>query len=248
MAYTVLAICIMITGVLWWSVFRPVANSSGLTSQPTQGQNYHSPLGQRKKIDLADGSIVILNSNSTISIAFKNDKREVRLNGDAFFQVAKDETKPFIVSEDNIAVTALGTEFYVHGRKDDESNLQVDLLEGKVKMVDMSTTASLQAIILKPGESGRFGEHSSLEIVPFDSLHLRSWIKGRIYFNETPVVTALKQLESWYGIKIEVWNEELKKKAVNGDYIDEPLQNILDMICFSTNSRYSIKDNKVIIE
>ena len=248
MAYTLLAICIMITGVLWWSVFRPVADSSGLTSQPAQGQNYHTPLGQRKKIDLADGSLVILNSNSSINMAFTNEKREVRLKGDAFFQVAKDEAKPFIVYAENISATVLGTKFYVHGRKGDEGNLQVDLLEGKVKMVDMSTPASRQAIILKPGESGRFGEHSPLEIRPFDSLHLRSWITGRIYFNETPLMKAVNQLESWYGIKIEVWNEELKNKVVNGNYIDEPLQDILDMICFSINSRYSIKDNKVIIE
>ena len=59
---------------------------------------------------------------------------------------------------------------------------------------------------------------------------------------------AVKQLESWYGVKIEVRNEELKNKAFNGEYIDEPLQNILDMICFTFNSRYTISDNKVIIE
>jgi ferric-dicitrate binding protein FerR (iron transport regulator) len=248
MAYSGLAICIMITGVLWWSVYRPVANTSSFASQPTQVQNYHSPLGQRKKINLADGSLIILNSNSSISVAFTNNKREVRLNGDAFFEVAKDEANPFIVYAKNVAATVMGTKFYVHGRKDDETSLQVDLLEGKVQMVEMGSPTSRRPIILNPGESGRFGEQSSLEIRSFDSFHLRSWITGHIYFNETPLMKAVKELENWYGIKIEVWNEELKNKPINGNYIDEPLQNILDMICFNINSRYSIKDNRVIIE
>ena len=160
----------------------------------------------------------------------------------------KPNVKPFVVLTENITATALGTEFYVHGRKDDNNNVQVDLLEGKVQMVDNSIPTLQPAIILKPGESGRFGENSSIQIHSFDSLHLRAWIAGRIYFNETPLMKAVKQLESWYGVKIEVRNEELKNKAFNGEYVEEPLQSILDMICFTFNSRYTISDNKVIIE
>ena len=246
--YSAAAISIMITGILWWFAFRPAANSPGVESHSARVQNYQSSLGQRQKIDLPDGSFVILNSNSSIRIAFTDEQREIRLKGDAFFRVAKDERIPFIVFTENVTATALGTEFYVHGRKDDQNNVQVDLLEGKVKMADMRTPASPRAIILKPGDSGRIGEDLSLEVRTFDSLHLRLWITGRIYFNETPLSKAVKQLEDWYGIKIEVRNEELKDKPFNGEYIDEPWQNILDMICFTFNSRYTIKDNRVIIE
>jgi ferric-dicitrate binding protein FerR (iron transport regulator) len=247
--YSAVAFCIMATAIIWSFVSRPVTKSTALSSQPVQVQNYHSALGQRQKVTLPDGSFVILNSNSSIRIAFTNEKREIFLKGDAFFRAAKDVTKPFIVYTENIAATALGTEFYVQGREDDKKNVQVDLLEGRLQMVDLNKPAPGREIILRPGERGvKYGGNSSLEKHSFDSLHLRSWVTGRIYFNETPVVTALKQLEGWYGIQIKVSKADLKNRFINGEYIDEPLQNILDMICFSINSRYSIKDNRVIIE
>jgi len=246
--YSAATISIAITGILWWFAFRPAADSPGISSQPAQVQNYQSPLGQRQKLDLPDGSLVILNSNSSIRISFTDKKREIRLKGDAFFRVAKAKGIPFVVLTENITATALGAEFFVHGRIADKNSVQVDLLEGKVAMADRRTAASGTAIILKPGESGILGKDSSLEIVSFDSLRLRSWITGRIYFNETPLMNAVKQLENWYGIKIEVRNEVLKNKACNGEYIEEPLQSILDMICLTFNSRYTISDNKVIIE
>ena len=246
--YSSAVICIMIAGLVWWFVFRPVATSPGLASFPEQVQSYHSPRDQRQKVELPDGSLVILNSNSSISMAFTNEKREIRLKGDAFFQVAKDVTKPFVVTAENIATTALGTEFYIHSRNNGEGNIQVDLLEGKVQVVDISNSTTVREIILNPGESGKYREGSTLQKTVYDSHYLRSWISGRITFKQTPVLKALQQLESWYGIRIEVLKSNLDNRLINGDYTDEPLQNILEIICFSTNSRYVFKENKVVIE
>ena len=89
---------------------------------------------------MPDGSIVILNSNSSLSLDadFNKEKREIRLTGDAFFKVAKDAKRPFIVYSENIATTALGYRVLCAWKKEMRiKGIQVDLLEGKVQMADI---------------------------------------------------------------------------------------------------------------
>ena len=240
-------LCVMITGILWLFVFKPVTNSSANASQPEPAQRFHSPLDQRRKIDLPDGSTVVLNSNSSITIDFGAQKREIRLNGDAFFRVAKDASKPFVVYAGSIAATALGTEFFIYSN-DRGGNIKVDLLEGKVQLSDLKNSVTDGGITLNPGERGNYHEGSGLQKNVFDSVYLRSWIAGRIKFSKTPAIEALKQLEKWYGVRIEILKKDIENRPLTGEYPDEPLQNILDVICFSINSTYSFKGNKVIIE
>lgn len=241
----------MIAIAAWFLFFKSAPHSSENPAPLAQSLHYQSPFGQRQTISLPDGSIVILNSNSSLSLdaGFNKEKREVRLTGDAFFKVAKDSKRPFVVYSGNIATRALGTEFYVHGKNEATKAIQVDLLEGKVQMSDTQKNTTNDAIILLPGESGRSVEGIDLSKGLFDSLYLRSWIGGRISFNETPALKALKQLEKWYGIEIKVKKKGLERRAISaGDYQEASLQDILKVICFSVNSKYSFSGNKVIIE
>jgi transmembrane sensor len=139
--------------------------------------------------------------------------------------------------------------FSVHGKKAATKGIQVDLLEGKVQMADTQKNTTNAAIILLPGESGGSVNGVDWSKGLFDSLYLRSWISGRISFNETPVLKALKQLENWYGIEITINKKGLEKRSISaGDYQEASLQDILKVICFSINSTYIFSDNKVIIE
>lgn len=241
----------MIAIAAWFFFFKSDRPSSAIPAPLAQSLHYQSPLGQRQTISLPDGSTVILNSNSSLSLDadYNKEKRVIRLTGDAFFKVAKDAKRPFVVYSENIATMALGTEFYVHGRKGTSKGIQVDLLEGKVQMADIKKNTTNAALILLPGESGRSVEGVDLSKGSFDSLYLRSWIGGRISFNETPALKALKQLEKWYGIDIKVKKKGLERRSISaGDYQEASLQDILKVICFSINSKFSFADNKVIIE
>ncbi len=242
--------CLLIVAA-WFFIFRSDGQSSLKPPSLAQALSYQSPLGQRQTVSLPDGSTVILNSNSTISLdaGFNKEKREIRLTGDAFFKVAKDAKRPFIVYAENIAVTALGTEFYVHRKKDGTKGIQVDLLEGKVQVVNIKEKASNATMILLPGESVWSPVASGLSKAPFDSLHLRTWVSGRIAFNETPVLKAFEQLEKWYGVEINVKKKGLEKRSISAsEYQEASLQDILKVICFSINSKYSFVNNKVFIE
>lgn len=242
LSYATAASVLVVAG--WWFFLKSTTQSEKPLAQDV---NYQSPLGQRQTIKLPDGSVVILNSNSQVQLAdnFNTDKREIHLNGDAFFKVAKDAKRPFIVYTGNIATTALGTEFYIHSK---DKSVQVDLLEGKVQVEDIGKKTKAASLILFPGETGRISAETNLVKQSFDSLHLRSWLSGRLSFNETPLPKVLKQLEEWYGIEIKVKKSELKGRSLNGDYQDAPLQDILKVVCFTLNSKYTFIDNTVIIE
>jgi len=243
--YSIVGMCIIMTGILWWFVSKPAGNTALSKIPTTPVQDYHSPLGDRKRINLPDGSLVILNSNSSISISFADNKREVQLKGEAFFRVAKDRSKPFTVYTEKIAATALGTEFYVHGHGD---GVRVDLLEGKLKVVNVEKHSSVQEIILNAGESGNYINDAQLTKTSFDTLYLKSWLAGRIDFKNTPFQTVVLQLESWYGIQIKVNRPDLKIKPITASFNNDSLQDVLKIICFSINSRYKIDHDKVIIQ
>jgi ferric-dicitrate binding protein FerR (iron transport regulator) len=241
--YSLMVITVLFLG--WWVG----AGRTGQESKSGKGHtasNFQSPLGQRQQVSLPDGSVVILNANSHIRLSpsFNNVKRELYLEGDAFFKVAHNTAKPFIVYAGNIATTALGTEFYVHGK----SGVRVDLLEGKVQLNKIDKGLADQKVVLYPGESAELLVNAKLSKQSFDSLHLRSWLNGRLSFNETPIAIALKQLEEWYGTRIEVRGPVLQGRSLNGDYQDAPLQDILKVVCFALNSRYRFIENTVIIE
>lgn len=248
-AFAYIAITSIVVAAGWWVFSRSASFSSQSQSSRVQAGNFQSQPGQRQTVSLPDGSMVILNSNSTVSwnADFNTTSRDIHLTGDAFFKVAKDPRKPFTVVTGNIATTALGTEFYVHGRKAVDSNVEVDLLEGKVQVTTKNNNSP--ALVLLPGEKGKSIDGLHLRKSVFDPGYLRSWINGRISFNETPAMKALKQLEAWYGVEIVVKNhKELKDRVINGDYENDSLQDILKVICFSISSRFSLTGDIVIIE
>ena len=237
-------LCIVIAG---WLLFVRPANSLLPGKVATAlVRVYKTQAGQRQEVTLPDGSEVILNANSEVSVAadFNDSKREVWLSGNAFFKVAKNAEHVFMVHAANVTTIAVGTEFYVHNSKIDEA-VQVDLLEGKVRLKDTRKTAVANEITLLPGETGK---STSSEFVKerFDADYLRRWIGGRITFNETPVLHAIKQLETWFGTKIDVKKTGLEGRMISGEYQGKSLQEILGVICFSIGCNFTFGSDSVI--
>lgn len=206
---------------------------------------FNSAQGERKRIELPDGTVVVLNTNSQIAINndYNQTKREVELKGEAFFEVAKDQSKPFIVHSNNFSTTAIGTAFYVHARSADKQ-YKVDLLEGKVKL-----NAKEKSVFLSQGEQADWKDSNAVFIKSgFDTQQLEQWVKGKISFNKTSMGDALRQLEKWYAVDIEIKRKDLLKQSVSGDYENVSLENILKVLCFTFSSTYTYTNNTVIIE
>jgi len=214
---------------------------------------YSSNVGERKSIELPDGSFAVLNSNSSITFAgdFNQKTRPVILTGEAFFRVAKNPAKPFIVHSGAFSVTAVGTSFYVHARKKG-AGYKVDLLEGKVSLAsNENKTASpeIPQTILLPGEEGEWqSSKMSFTKTSSDSIALKKWISGRLSFKDMDVENVMELLQQWYGVDIIIKHKKWSQLRLTGDYDNKPLDHVLKIICFSLSAGYSYSGNQVIIE
>jgi transmembrane sensor len=208
---------------------------------------FETTLGERKQYILPDGSTVILNSNSTFSFdeKFGRGDRQIALSGDAFFKVAKNPSKPFIVKSNGFSTTAIGTAFYVHTGKS-AAEYRVDLLEGKVKLEQRSTG---ETSYLMAGQKASWtNSSSSFTKQQYDTVTLNKWVNGILSFNNTPVREAFEQIENWYAVEIDDRRINPGDIGINGDYVNAPLEDVIKIICFSLSCSYHYEGNKIIIQ
>lgn len=217
------------------------------SSSPVMTSKFETGMGERKQYILPDGSTVILNSNSSFSFneGFGKDDRQIEMTGDAFFKVAKNPSKHFIVKSNGFSTTAIGTSFYVHAGTS-SADYRVDLLEGKVKLEKI---ISGETSYLKAGEKALWTNTiSSFTKQKYDTVSLNKWIKGILTFNNMPVEDAFTELENWYSVKIEDRRSNPEVISINGDYVNAPLEDVLKIICFSLSCSYHFENNKIIIQ
>lgn len=207
--------------------------------------------GQRYTIFLEDGSKVILNSNSSLwySKDFDKEARNLTLEGEAFFEVAEDQTKPFKVVTNGITTVALGTSFNI--KSDPDKNiLTVSLATGKVEVFDGS--GENEKFILVPGEELVIDRGTRKFVKKnFDFKERLSWKDGIVYFHDTDLFEAIEVLEKWYGVEFKVLNPEKANENygnINGEFKNESLANVLKVMSFAKGFKYSIAGKKVTIE
>ena len=204
--------------------------------------------GQKSNIVLSDGTHVKLNSASAITFPeqFADGSREVVLTGEAFFEVVRNESKPFIVRSGNLKTTVLGTSFNISAFED--QNINVTVATGKVK-VETTDELSTQEALLNPEEQATFNiseQKLSLKKVNIDQI--LAWRDGILQFEKIPFSEAAGILERWYNVKILFGNEALKNCIIRGKYKNENLVNVLESFRFLQGIEYRFgEDNKVFI-
>ncbi len=182
--------------------------------------------GEKKTILLPDGSLVFLNSNSNISYSknFKN-KRELKLSGEAYFEVKKNPEKPFLVETDQIKTRVLGTSFNIKAYKNSQTKVSVNT--GKVE-VDIKEIS--RKIILVKNQQLSLMNTSEPLLSKDNSENFSAWTKNTIVLNNTSLGEASKILENWYDIEINFASKDLQKLKITGKFKDEKLINILKSI------------------
>ena len=199
-----------------------------------------NPAGKKRRFSLPDGTRVCLNSSSTLSYqkGFEGDVRLVRLKGEAYFEVAKDEKKPFEVHTDKWGVTALGTAFNLNNFS--ESKTHVALVEGKVKVFinDLDET-----YLMNPGEGIHYdGDQNTAERSVFDQASLLGWKAGKLIFHKASFEEVVNRLERWYGVDIEVKNGDASQFewAYTGAFERVSIQKVMRNLKHSQEIDYEI--------
>lgn len=202
------------------------------------------PKGGEYTLELEDGSRVWLNSESELRypVRFVGKKRQVILEGEAYFEVARNEARPFIVQSGGQEVKVLGTSFDVtayHG----EPGIYTTLLKGSV---EVSGEKGKQ--LLKPGQQAIYTEQG-IEVKEVNAALYCSWIKDRFVFVSEELEMVVRKLERWYGVSFFFAGESLKTEQFSGSipkYSD--LSKVLKMLELTTNIRFKKTDKTVIVE
>ncbi len=204
-------------------------------------------------MQLADGSRVWLNAGSSITypVAFTEAERRVTISGEAYFEVAPDKFKPFYVSKNTMEVQVLGTHFNVNAY-DDEPDIKVTLLEGRVKVrsnsgLDPESSGKQNnPVLLKPGQQAAI-HHSSLIINnSVDIEQVMAWKNGKFSFNRANIQTVMRELSRWYNIEIE-YRGNITKDLFGGDIQRNlSLNRVLDFLKQS-QVHFEVSGSKVIV-
>lgn len=215
-------------------------------SEPVSMQTVYAPIGQNARIILADGSKVWLNAGSNLQFPtrFDGNQRNVILEGEAFFEVEADKTKPFIVSTENYSIKALGTSFNVYAYKQSQK-FETALLTGKVDVANRNTGQSLsllpnnRAVLVK----GR------LTTSPIQDANYFSWKEGILFFDE-PLESVLEKLELYFDVKIKIENKHLFniKQYCTGKFrTRDGLDHILKVLQATSHFSYQKNEEKNLI-
>ncbi|MGN7811822.1 FecR family protein [Flavobacterium sp. 22076] len=203
-----------------------------------------TPIGGQYNIILADGTKVYLNAVSSIKYPtqFNGDKRVVELEGEAYFEVAKNKNKPFIVKSNNQSIEVLGTHFNVHSYNN-ESVVKTTLLEGSV-----AVTYKNQKAILKPGQQSDVSDNfSKIKVKEVDPEEAVAWKNGRFKFDNADLKNVMRQLERWYGIKVEYRGNVSDVRFNGGTFRNKNLSEVLKVLELS-NIKFKVEGKTVIVD
>ena len=238
---------------LWIRIAAAVAIIISLSSlffrdpvgQQTKDNNLQVEVlrGQKTNLVLPDGTRVWVNSNSLLSFGnrFNTKERVVNLEGEAYFEVQPDISRPFIVSSGHLEVKALGTSFVVHNYRNDQRSW-VMLREGKV-----AVSASGREISLNSSETvSLWKSDGRIQLdKEVDPLRYIGWIEGMLYFDNQTFEQIATTLERTYNVKIEFLNSDLKRHCYSGWIGNNSLESILHVLALTTPFTYKYKNEVV---
>lgn len=216
-----------------------------------------------KELQLEDGTVIILQPFSKLAYPakFSSDKREVYLEGEAFFNVTKNPAKPFLVHSGNLVTQVLGTSFTI--KPDKETNqIIVSVKTGRVAVFEDTKKMALNneqkknnGIIITPNQKVVYDEssrHFTTSLVenpePVLTEATKNSTSASFTFDETTLTTVLERVGKFYAVEILVENENIYQCRFTGNISGQSLYDQLSAICQATNHQYEIKGTKILIK
>lgn len=229
-----------------------------IANKETQVQTH---MGTRTNLLLPDGTVVWLNAGSVLTYpsSFSGQERNVTLEGEAFFDVAKDEKHPFIVHTSTANIKVLGTSFDVKAYAKDKT-METTLIKGSIEV-----TYRKSRIILKPNQKlvvARMDEPQEEKpkvdqpevklLKPTIEAHTgaiieTSWTENKLMFQDEDFKTLAEKMERWYGVTINFDKEGLENLRFTGTFQKETIQQALEALQLTASFKYFITGNQITI-
>lgn len=254
--------------MVWYIAYREPAKTG---KESALAQNTVSTKkGSKSKIQLPDGTEVWLNADSKITYneKFQGNIREVQLSGEAFFDVVRDESRPFIIHTDVIDVKVLGTAFNVRSYAD-EKNTETSLIRGLVEVTLRSNPD--KKFTLKPNDklivkndkgaddaqpAGSGPSHDTrqpllttimgkIKFTENESSALETlWVSNKLAFDKEPLADIAGKIERWYDVKVKITGKELKEGEYSGVFENESLEQVMEALQLSGSGDFNYSINK----
>ena len=220
--FTRAAAAVFVLAVLTWFVVQYISGPNMIEVATLTNET--------KEVKLPDGSTIWLNGNSTLRYAedMKTaQQREVTLTGEAFFEVAKNKEKPFIIEALKTKTEVLGTSFNIQARKEAES-VSVSVVTGKVRF---SKGTKREPLYLEPGTEGIYTHaNDQLQKAKTENQNFLSWKTGQLQFNNTTLQEVLDDLGRHYGVQFALKNKQLADQRITTSFENEPLEDVLSVL------------------
>jgi transmembrane sensor len=232
------AACMVLFLVFHFQDNKSIQKTPIVESPSEAFETVYNQRGVRRSVTLADGSRIYLNSHSTLKIHKKfSTNRVVHLQGEAFFEVAKDSLHPFSVLTQDIETIVLGTAFSVRAFQDQPQVIAVK--EGKVNVKQIGGDSVEQTLLqndqLVVTPDVKFGKVNKI-----DPDREFAWVEGTIVFDRKPLREVLRELDEWYGLE-SLETEELGENcSISGTYTKMKLTDILESIKYATGITYEL--------
>lgn len=199
---------------------------------------------------LPDGSTVWLRPNARITYpkTFEKENRTVLFAGEGFFDVQKDRSHPFFIHSGEMTVRVLGTSFNVKAAAD-QKLFEIDVVTGSVEVTAPDREAKEQQLILKPNQQALFETETKRLFAKARQELLKNEIyqSSTFHFQETPVSEVIRELEGRFSVKIQLSNPAISRCRLNADFENQPFPAIVEMLCRSLESTYTIQDSIITI-
>lgn len=201
------------------------------------------PVAADFRLKLSDGTVVYLNSGSKLKYpeVFKGKERNVMLEGEAYFEVARDEKHPFKVTVRNVEVEVLGTSFNINAYPE-RKEIQTTLTKGKVSVIN-----GKKQVILAPGEQAMCTD-DDIRVQEVDVREFISWKNGLFMFNHMALKDIMMQMERWYGLHVVFFSSDIEEYTFTG-VIDKnlPAEETFKVIEKVVDVHFALKDKNVVI-
>ncbi|KAA2240731.1 DUF4974 domain-containing protein [Chitinophaga agrisoli] len=254
------ALAIFVPLAVWaWLFFLRAPQKPAVTT-PANAAFFSAGNDPRKTVVLPDGSVIILRAHSTIALneGFNLQNRQLTLTGEAFFDVAHDVQRPFLVHTALADIKVLGTVFNVSINKD-HKQMETALFKGSVEVVWKEDAN--HKIILSPNQKLVIGNNiqqpitaaGAFKVAPLDADPVNhkareiAWVRNRLEIENEPLVQIAAKLEKWYGIPVQFADEEVKGYRYSGTFESETVVKALDALQLSYPFNFKMENGVIII-
>lgn len=228
-----------------------VYKNNGTSQEEITYNTLTVPYGKRFDLLLSDGTQITLNSGTSLKYPvqfLKTKNRQVFLDGEAFFNVAKDSVNPFIVNTNGLNVRVLGTKFNLSSYPEDQY-VNTTLLEGSVSVYNKQDTFdSSNASLLEPGFKAEWNKYNKqISVEEADIAMHTDWLNGKIILRHVPFKNIVKKLERHYNVEIVNNNPELDEELFTASFDVETIDQVFRTFNLTYEMEYKINDRQIII-